>query len=388
MNECSRTPFAPVAGGDHATMYVVFELSKTSWQLGIVRPGSEKLSRHEVAGGDVAAVRARLGAARSAAEVACGGPVRVVSAYEAGYDGFWLHRWLALNGVENRVLDPSSIMVNRRRRRAKTDRLDVEQLMRVLLAHERGEPKVCSVARAPSVAEEDARRRHRERERLVRERVAHGNRIKGLLFGQGIREVDPLRRDLVERLARRRTGDGGALQPALLAELRREHARLRLVLEQIADLEAEIRALARAAAPGSSAAKVAQLTLLKGIGATSAQVLVHEVFYRRFANRREVGSYLGLVGVPYNSGQQARDQGISKAGNGRARTLAVELAWLWLRHQPDSALSRWFVQRVGILKGRPRRIAIVALARKLAIALWRFLDTGLVPEGASLRAAA
>jgi transposase len=368
-------------------VFVVFELSKAKWKLGVVLPGSTKLSRYTVDGGDTAAVAARLAAVRAKASAGGSREVGIVSAYEAGYDGFWLHRWLAEQGVVNHVLDPASIQVDRRMRRAKTDRLDLEQLMRVLLAYWRGEPRVCSVARPPSVEQEDARRRHRERQRLIRERGAHVNRIKALLHGQGIRDVEPLRRNFLTRLNQLQTGDGHVLPPALRTEIEREHARLRLLVEQIAAVEAESRAIVQQAAPAAPAAKVAQLTQLKSIGEASAQLLVNEVFYRTFNNRREVGGYLGLTGTPYDSGQSRREQGISKAGNARARATAIELAWLWLRHQPDSDLTRWFMQRVRDLKGRIRKISIVALARKLMIALWRFLETGLVPGGAVLRAA-
>ena len=377
---------APVEAQD-ATILVVFELSKSKWLMGVTAPGSDKLSRYAVDGGDVAAVRARLEEARAKAEAQTGAPVRIVSAYEAGYDGFWLHRWLHDAGAQNRVLDPASIAVNRRARRAKTDRLDLDQLMRVLAAHERGEPKVCSLARPPTVEEEDARRRTRERGRLVSERTGHTNRIKGLLHAQGIRDADPRGRGFVAGLDRLHTGDGHPLPGALKDEIRREHARLQLVMEQLAVIEQESRQALAEPEAGSGAAKVVQLIRLKGIGETSAWPLVNEVFYRRFDNRRQVGGYFGLDGSPYNSGKSRREQGISKAGNPRGRTLAIELAWLWLRHQPDSDLSRWFAKRVGDLKGRVRKINLVALARKLMIALWRYLETGLVPAGAMLRPA-
>jgi transposase len=368
---------APVAS-QCATVLVVFELSKASWKIGVMLPGSQKLSRHTVEGGDVAAVAALLSKVRSQAP----GAARIVSGYEAGYDGFWLHRWLRSQGVENRVLDSASIQVNRRARRAKTDKLDLDQLMRVLAALERGEPKVCSVARAPSVEAEDARRVTRERERLLRERVAHTNRIKGLLFGQGVRDLEPLGRGFLKALEQARTGDGRPLGPRLVAEIRREHQRLELVRTQVAELDAAVKAAA-----SSQAAKAAQLTRLRGLGPVSAWPLVNEVFWRRFDNRRQVGAYFGLDGSPYNSGKSRREQGISKAGNPRARTLAIELAWLWLRHQPNSDLSRWFFARVGEIKGRIRKIALVALARKLMVALWRYLETGLVPGGALLKPA-
>jgi transposase len=359
---------------------LVFELSKASWKIGVMRPGSQKISRYTVEGGDVAAVASLLEKIRGR----IAGPVRIVSAYEAGYDGFWLHRWLEGRGVESRVLDSASIQVNRRARRAKTDKLDLDQLMRVLAAVERGEPKVCSVVRVPSVEDEDLRRLTRERGRLLRERVAHTNRVKGLLFCQGVRDLEPLGARFLDQLGEARTGDGRALSPKLVAEIRREHQRLRLVVEQIAEVEAETRSLAKTSAAGSVPAKAVQLTRLKGVGPASAWPLVNEVFCRSFDNRRQVGGYFGLDGSPYNSGASRREQGISKAGNPRARALAIELAWLWLRHQPNSALSRWFFERVGQVKGRVRKIAVVALARKLMIALWRYLETGVVPEGAAL----
>ena len=383
---------APAALAEDATVFVAFELSKAKWKLGIVTPEARKLSRYTIAGGDVAAVAARIAAARTRAarakDLPGGRPVRVVSLYEAGYDGFWLHRWLVAQGVVNHVVDPASIEVNRRARRAKTDRLDLDQLMRTLLAYYRGEPRVCSMARVPSIAQEAARRRTRERARLVKERGAHVNRIKALLHGQGVRDVQPVRAGFVARLAELRTGDGHALPPALVAEIAREHARLRLIIDQILAVEAESQAVEAVAPAGTPPAKVRQLTQLVSIGATSARLLVNEVFYRRFDNRRQLGGYLGLTGTPYDSGSSRREQGIAKSGNARARTVAVELAWLWLRHQPDSALSQWFRERVGILKGGVRKTAIVALARKLMIALWRFVETGLVPSGARLRAPA
>jgi transposase len=370
--------------GDYATVYVAFELSKVKWKLGIILPGSEKMSRYTIAGGDLAALTARLTAARTKA-ARTGEPVRIVSCYEAGFDGHWLHRWLTEQGIVNHEIDPASIQVNRRARRAKTDRIDLEQLMRALLAYRRGEPRVCSVVHVPTVEDEDRKRRNRERGRLLKERTAHTNRIKGLLHAQGIRDAMPLKPGFVATLDGLRTGDGRPLSPRFQAEIVREHQRLMLVSKQLAALEADSRAEQRAAAPGSAEAKTVQLAQLKGIGPVGGQGLVNEVFYRSFDNRRQLGSYFGLTGMPYDSGERRRDQGISKAGNHRARELAIELAWLWVTHQPDSELSRWFRERVRDIKGRIRRIAIVALARKLMVALWRYLETGVVPTGAVLR---
>ena len=349
------------AAAEYATVHLVFELSKAKWKLGVMLPGVEKLSRYTVTGGDLAALASRLATMRAKA-AGCGKPVRILSCYEAGLDAHWLHRWLTAQGVISYEIDPSSIEVSRRARRAKTDRIDVEKLMRVFLAYLRGEPRVCSMLHVPSVEEEDRKRHSRERERLLQERTAHSNRIKGLLFGQGIRDVMPLKLGFLASLDR-----------------------LCLVHKQIAALEATSKAALAAAAPGSAEAKIMQLVDLKSIGVVSAQELVNEVFYRSFDNRRQVGSYFGLAGTPYDSGESRREQGISKAGNRRARKLATELAWLWLRHQPGSELSPWFRARVGDLKGRIRRITIVALARKLMVALWRYLTTGVVPTGAVLR---
>ena len=300
-------------------------------------------------------------------------------------DGHWLHRWLSDNGIVNHEIDASSIEVNRRARRAKTDRIDLGQLMRSFLAYLRGEVGVCSMVRVPTPEDEDRKRRTRERERLLKERTGHSNRIKGLLHGQGIRDARPLKPSFLSDLDKLRTGDGRALPPRLRDEIRREHERLLLVCKQIKTLEAENIAAHSTPAKGSVEAKAVQLAQLQAIGPQIAQVLANEVFYRDVRNRRQVGSCVGLTDTPYDSGASRRQQGISKAGNHRARTSAIELAWLWLRHQPDSELSRWFHERVGTAKGRIRKIAIVALARKLMVALWRYLETGLVPTGAEMR---
>lgn len=369
---------------EYATVYVAFELSKSKWQLGVLTPGAEKMSRYRIAGGDVAALSGILAKVRAKAERG-GKPVRILSCYEAGLDGHWLHRWLTDQGVVNATIDASSIEVSRRARRAKTDRLDLALLMRTFLRYVRGERDVCSVVRVPTPEDEDRKRRTRERERLIKERTAHTNRIKGLLHGQGIRDAMPLKPRFLAELETVRTGDGRPLPPLLKAEIRREHERLLLVHRQIKTLEADNIAAHRAPAAGAVEAKAIQLAQLRGIGPLIAQVLANEMFYRDFKNRRQVGGGFGLTDTPYDSGSSRRQQGISKAGNHRARTTAIELAWLWLRHQPGSALSRWFCERVGTGQGLVRKIAIVALARKLMVALWRYLQTGLIPTGAVMR---
>jgi transposase len=317
-----------------------------------------------------------------------GHDVEVILGYEAGYDGFWLQRRLSAEGITCWVMDPGSLQVDRRARRAKTDRLDAAMLLRALMAWWRGDRAVCSMVQVPSVEREDARRTHRERQRLIAERVQHVNRIKGLLATQGIYDVQPLRRDRWERLDELRTGDGRELPPRLRREIEREFKRLELVLEQIEATEAERdAAVAVPAADDADAAKVVQLAKLGGIGTELATVLVREALHRSFTNRREVAAYAGLTPSPYASGERHRDQGISKAGNPLLRKAMVELAWLWLRYQPDSALARWFTERVGTVRGRMRKITAVALARKLLVALWRYVRTGLVPEEARLKAA-
>jgi len=375
----STTP-TPITTHDD-TILMAFELSARNWVIGVRQPESAKIARHIVRAGDRAAVCKLVTAARVGSGRALGQEARVVSCYEAGRDGFWLDRWLGAIGVENLVFEPASIAVDRRARRAKTDRIDVEALLRTLAAYRRGEPLVVRIVRVPTPAQEDARRRERWRERLIKERTGHRNRIKALLATLGLAAGQPRRPDWPTWLERQRDWQGAPVPPELMAELTAEHARLMLVDEQIAAVEAR---RVRAPAP-ELAAPAARLMRLKGIGPTLAAVLAGEVFWKDFKNRREVAAYVGLAPSPWQSGAIARDQGISKAGNKRARTAAIELAWLWLYHQPQSPLSRWFQERVGLARGRVRRIAIVALARKLMVALWRFLTTGLVPANAIVK---
>src|ERR1700747_804876 len=380
----------PAATHDDAVRCLLaIELSKKSWIVAVNTPLSDKISRHTLKPGDGKELldlceRIRTRVARESKR-----RVEIVSCYEGGYDGFWLHRLLEAHGIRNYVIDPASLQVDRRARRAKTDRVDVERLLRSLMAYLRGEPKVWSVVCVPSVAEEDDRRLNRERVRLINERIQHVNRIKGLLAIHGIYDYQPLRRDRMLRLERLRTAaDGQTLPPRLKAEILRELQRLELVLGMIKTIEAERDAIASAAkteTKHTSAKKIQNLAKNKSIGPEFANTLVGEVFYRSFDNRKQLASYVGLTPTHFQSGSMCRDQGISKAGNAKARTVMIELAWMWLRHQPDSPLSVWFRERVGKLKGRIRRITIVAVARKLLIALWRYLETGLVPKGAALK---
>jgi transposase len=366
---------------------LAIELSKKSWIVAVNTPLSDKISRYTLKPCDGKELLDLCERIRTRVARETGKRVEIVSCYEAGYDGFWLHRLLEAHGIRNYVIDPASLQVNRRARQAKTDHIDTERMLRSLMAYLRGEPKVWSVVRVPSVAEEDDRRLHRERDRLINERIQHVNRIKGLLAIHGIYNYQPLRRDRMQRLERLHTADGRTLPPRLKAEILRELQRLELVLGMIKTIETERDAIAAAKteAVHSRTKKIQGLTKIKSIGPEFATTLVGEVFYRSFDNRKQLASYVGLTPAHFQSGPSCRDQGISKAGNPKARTVMIELAWLWLRYQPDSSLSVWFRDRVGKLKGRIRRITIVAVARKLLIALWRYLETGLVPERAILK---
>jgi transposase len=369
-------------------IFVSLELSRSNWLVTSLSPGKgEKMSKHSVTAGDIAELLQLFAELKHKAEARTGQTYPIITIQEAGLDGFWIHRVLEQEGIESHVVDPASIATPRRRRRAKTDRLDGETLLRALLAYKRGEPRVCAMVVAPTPEEEDRRRLCRERGTLIAERIRHVNRIKGLLFAQGIGDYQPLRRNRRARLAALRTGDGRALPSHLKAQISRELDRLELLLEQIAQVEAEQDALLEAAtnATGANAIPepVAMLLALKGIGANFATVLWLEAFYREFANRRQLAAYGGLAATPWRSGGIEHEQGVSKAGNPRLRTTMIQLAWLWIRHQPQSALARWFKAR----SQRGRKSAIVALARKLLVALWKYVAHGVVIEGAVMKSA-
>jgi transposase len=368
-------------------IFVSLELSRSTWLVTSLSPGrGEKISNRSVGAGDIAALLKLFAELKRKAQVRTGESYPIIAIQEAGLDGFWLHRALQQEGVESHVVDPASIATPRRRRRAKTDRLDGETLLRALLAYKRGEPRVCAMVVAPSPAEEDRRRLCRERRTLIAERIEHVNRIKGLLFAQGISDYAPLRRDRRGRLEALRTGDGRALLPHLKAQISRELDRLELLLGQIAAVEREQDALLATSKPTDEKAApdpVTMLLALKSLGPNFAAVLWSEAFYRQFANRRQVASYAGLAATPWRSGGIEREQGVSKAGNPRLRTTMIQLAWLWVRHQPQSALTQWF--KAHSQRGRKR--AIVALARKLLVALWKYVTSGVVIEGAVMKTA-
>ena len=395
-----RRPTTAVRDHD-SWLFVALELSRSSWLVAVNTPGSDRISRYQTAAGDTAAVLDLLSRLKARAERDCGKTVKIVSIHEAGLDGFSVHRFLEANGVESHVVDAASIAVNRRSRRAKTDRIDVEKLLDTLMEWTRGGRRVCSMVRPPSPEEEDERRIVREREILVTERIQHANRIKGLLATQGAFDFEPMHKDRRKRLEKLCGWNGQPLPPRLKAELARELDRLEMVISQIAAVEAaRDRALAikqqKAAAATAAEVPVGEaashndsgvlLFRLRGIGPELASVLSLEAFYRSFGNRREVAAYAGLAPSPWRSGSIEAEQGISKSGNSRLRKAMIQLAWLWVRHQPGSALSQWFRERVGDKRGKIRRITIVAVARKLLVALWHYVTLGLVPNGAELKA--
>jgi transposase len=372
-----------------AAIFVSLELSRSNWLITSLSPGNgEKMSKHSVAAGDMAALLGRFAELQRKALARTGKSYPIITIHEAGLDGFWLHRALQQEGIESHVVDAASIAAPRRRRRAKTDKIDGEALLRALLAYKRGEPRVCSMVVAPTPEEEDRRRLCRERQVLIEERINHANRIKGLLFAQGIPGYAPLRRNRRAQLEALRTGDGRALPEHVKAQISRELDRLELLLAQIKAVEAERNAMLAAMVKVSDEAQpshpLAMLLGVKGIGVEFAATLWLECFYRTFANRRQLAAYAGLAATPWQSGAIVHEQGVSKAGNPRVRTKLVQLAWLWLRHQPQSALARWFRAK----SQRGRKIAIVALARKLLVALWKYVTVGVVIEGATLKGAA
>jgi len=370
-----------------AAIFVSLELSRSTWLITSLVPGGrEKMSKHSARGGDIAELMTHFTKLRDKAHARAGASFPIITIQEAGLDGFWIHRVLEQAGIESHVVDAASILTSRRRRRAKTDRIDGEALLRTLLAYKRGEPRVCAMVRAPSPEEEDRRRLCRERKTLVAERVAHVNRIKGVLFAQGICDYEPLRGDRRQRLEALRTGDGRPLPPYLKAQIGRELDRLELLLEQLKAVEAERNALLE---PANDAAPVAVQALagLRGIGPEFTAVLWSECLFRSFRNRRQVAAYAGLAPTPWQSGSVQHEQGVSKSGNPRLRSTMIQLAWLWLRHQPTSELSLWFRERVKRNGGRGKKTAIVALARKLLVALWKFSSSGVVIEGAMMKTA-
>ncbi|WP_394890154.1 IS110 family transposase [Mesorhizobium sp. AaZ16] len=373
---------APTAIRTHlGAIFVSLELSRSTWLITSLLPGGgEKMSKHMVAAGDVAGLLARFAELKRRAEARSGTCFPIIVIQEAGLDGFWIHRVLEAEGIESHVVDPASVATSRRRRRANTDKIDGEALVRALLAYKRGEPRVSAMLRVPTPEEEDRRRIARERKALTNERTRHINRLKGLLFAQGISGYEPLRRDRRERLEGLKTGDGRALPVHLKRQIGRELDRLELLIDQIKVVEAERDAMLTAELAVSPAP--AMLLALKGIGPEFAAVLWSEGLSRHYDNRRQLAAYAGLAATPWKSGAIDHEQGVSKSGNPRLRTTLVQMAWLWVRHQPRSALTLWFKERVKQNNGRLKKTMIVALARKLLVVLWKYVNSGVVIEGA------
>jgi transposase len=363
------------------TLWMAFELSEKNWKLGFTTGPGQKPRERTVTARDqervlneIAQAKRRLGLPEMAPVVSC---------YEAGREGFWLHRFLEAHGITNHVVDSSAIEVSRRQRRAKSDGLDVRKLLSMLMRYAQGERQVWQVVHVPSVEAEDQRHLHRDLETLTRERASTTARIKGLLSSQGVRVTSLTK--LPEQLDALRLWDGSPLPSGLRQRVLRVYAHQTFLSEQIAEVEAERHALLQTSTD-ASIDKIRQFMMLKGIGINGSWLLVMEFFgWRAFKNRREVGGLAGFTPTPYQSGESAREQGITKSGNRHVRWMTTELAWSWLRYQPDSALSVWFRERFGSGGKRMRRIGIVAVARKLLIALWRFLETGVLPEGAVLK---
>ena len=380
-----------------SNLYLIFELSNKEWKLAFGIGGNCRI--RTIKARDLEALDKEIKTAKQKFGVT--EDTGVVSCYEAGRDGFWLHRYLLSNGIKNIVVDSSSIEVNRRKRRVKTDRVDVKKLYGMLVRHDRGEKEVWRILRVPSVKDEDERRLHREINRLQNESIGHNNRIQSLLMLQGIDLK--VSKHFVKDLERAKPLDGSPLGDVLKSELLREYERWCLCMKQLNELWKREQNQAKAAGKeakeilnreGSSwtlskslksvekPVQVAALMMLRGVGERSSWPLVYEFFWRDFKNRREVGSAAGLCGMPYNSGSSEVEQGISKAGNARIRKLLVELSWCWMRYQPKSEITKWFRRRFGIGGKRMRRVGIVAVARKLLISLWRYLEFGEVPAGA------
>ena len=363
-------------------LYMAMELSASKWKLCFgISTGTRKRLR-TIDAGNMKALESEIALAKEKLHLSEN--AQVISCYEAGRDGFWIHRYLGQRGYQNNVVDSSSIEVSRKKRKRKTDRLDAQSLLRLLIRYKEGEKEVWIVCHVPSEAEEDKRRINRERERLLKEKSAHSNRIKSLLILHGI-QLKSLT-GFAEALKHYRVFDGQPLPPELVLELSREYERYRLVSEQLRALQRNM--LAEIKTGTDRGAEVSKrLYQLRGLGLIASWLFSHEFFaWRSFNNRRQVGSCAGLTPTPYNSGGSEVEQGISKDGSKRIRGLAIEIAWLWLRYQSQSKLSRWYAERFASGGKRMRRIGIVAVARKLLVALWKFVEFGEIPEGAVLKA--
>ena len=370
-----------------STLIAVIEISQSSWLVAGIVPRIKRQPLKKLAADETALLQLLYRWRDEATKAGCT-INRIAVAYEACRDGFWLARWLQRQGIEADVIHPTSVAVSREHRRAKTDRLDTELLKRAFLGWLRGEPRHCSMAMIPTPEEEDAKRPNRERENLVGERTRIVNRMKSTLARLGIRGFKPNLRRAPERLDRLRTGEGASLLPNTMAELRRDMARLRFVMDQIREIETARLVRLEQHPEQASHAMVRLLARVIGIGVETADMLVHEILSRNLRDRKAVARYAGLTGSPDESGARRREKGLARAGNARVRRGMIQLAWRFLMFQKESALAQWYRRQTADERGTTRKTMIVALARKLLVALWRLVTTGEVPEGVVLRQAA
>ncbi len=373
-----------VALDQDSTLISVIEMSQSNWLVAAIVPGLERHPLKKLDPEPEALVRL-LWRWQQEARNAGRAIRRLTVAFEAGRDGFWLARWLQARGIEAHVIHPSSVAVSREHRRAKTDRLDTNMLKRAFLGWLRGEPDHCHMAATPTLAEEDARRPNCERENLVGERTRIINRMKGSLARLGVRTFKPTLRKAPQQLPALLTPEGVPLPPNTLEELRRDMARLRFVMDQIKDIEATRSEAVKTASETGSGAMVRLLARILGVGVETADMLVHEVLSRNLRDRKAVARYAGLTGSPDESGKKRREKGLARAGNARARRGMIQLAWRFLMFQKESALAQWYRARTADARGHIRKTMIVALARKLLIALWRLVTNGEMLDGVVLR---
>lgn len=381
-------PRKPTAAFDHTTTLVmVLELSGKSWELGASVPGVSRRPLRRVSVGDLAGILKTMEQWKAEADKAGHRVSRVVLGYEAGRDGFWIARSLRQHGIEVHVMHAASIAVERRGRRAKTDRIDIDMLLSTLLGWLRSEPRRCTMAPIPTTQEEDMREPGREREAVTAARLKIENQIRSLLDRYGIIGFKPRLKKAAQHLEQLRTPGGEALLTNTMDRLRRLMAQHRLLSEQLKDLDAGRQQVVAVADPDRIEAMIQLLVHIVGLGVETATTLVHEVFSRQFRDRKAIAAFVGLTGTPFNSGGSIREQGISKNGNPRVRRIMTQLMWRWVKFQPQSDLTKWFLERTGGAKGRIKKIMAVALARKLLVALWRYVVTGVLPHGVRLATA-
>ncbi len=363
----------------YGRMYIGFELSNSKWKLSF--GNGSKIRMKTIAARDISGLEKEIEIARQKLKIA--EDAEIWSCYEAGRDGFWIHRQLEALGIKNLVIDPASIDTKRRARNAKTDRIDAEKLLSCLIRYLNGEKRTFAVVHVPSAEEEDIRRVNREIKRLQKERTSHTNRIKSLLVLCGI--IQEIGIGFLNDLELLRQWDGNPVPPNIKSEIIREYRRYELVKKHVEELEGKKKEILKSL--GNGADKALRLEQLKGVGPVSAWLMTFEFFgWREFKNVKQVGAAAGLTPTPHNSGDMVREQGISKSGNKRIRATMIELSWLWLRYQPESRITIWFNERFATAGKRMRRIGIVAVARKLLVALWKYLEKGMIPEGSILKA--